>query len=44
MPNVRLMAQYVDYVKFNGGTRDYDGMGRNAHDNNTLFLNVWAAF
>ncbi len=44
MPNVRLMAQYVDYVKFNGGTRDYDGMGRNAHDNSTLFLNVWAAF
>jgi hypothetical protein len=41
---VRLMLQYTEYYKFNGGTYDYDGQGRNAAANNTLFLNVWAAY
>ena len=39
--NVRVGLQYVGYTKFNGGTSDYDGSGRNAHDNNTLFAFVW---
>ncbi len=42
--NVRLMAQYIWYTKFNGASTNYDGFGRNASANNTLFLNVWAAF
>ena len=41
---VRLMLQYTAYTKFNGAATNYDGSGRNARDNNTLFLNVWAAF
>ncbi|WP_211255037.1 hypothetical protein [Nevskia soli] len=41
---VRLMLQYTGYSKFNGASSNYDGAGRNASDNNTLFLNVWAAY
>jgi len=41
---VRLMLQYTGYGKFNGASTNYDGSGRNARDNNTLFFNVWAAF
>ena len=32
------------YTKFNGASTNYDGNGRNARDNNTLFFNVWVAF
>ncbi len=42
--NVRLMLQYTGYTKFDGAATNYDGNGRNAKDNNTLFLNVWVAF
>ncbi|HEY6281476.1 MAG TPA: cytochrome C [Burkholderiales bacterium] len=42
--NLRLMLQYTAYNKFNGGTTNYDGFGRNASDNNTLFLNIWFAY
>jgi hypothetical protein len=41
---VRLMLQYTGYTKFNGASTNYDGTGRNAHDNNTVFLNIWVAF
>ncbi len=41
---VRLMLQYTAYNKFNGASTNYDGTGRNARDNNTLFFNVWVAF
>ena len=41
--NVRLGVQYTMYDKFNGATRNYDGFGRNARDNDTLFLFVWTA-
>jgi hypothetical protein len=39
--NLRLGVQYVDYLKFNGGTSNYDGFGRSSHDNNTLFGYFW---
>jgi hypothetical protein len=39
--NVQLRAQYTAYGKFNGAAHDYDGFGRNASDNNTLFLQAW---
>jgi hypothetical protein len=38
------MLQYTNYTKFNGASSNYDGNGRNAKDNNTLFLNAWFAF
>ncbi|HZP65490.1 MAG TPA: cytochrome C [Rudaea sp.] len=41
--NVRVGVQYTVYDKFNGASRNYDGFGRNAHDNDTLFLFLWAA-
>ncbi|MFI5213970.1 MAG: cytochrome C, partial [Gemmatimonadales bacterium] len=42
--NIRLQAQYVAYSKFNGGSTNYDGSGRNAADNNTLYLITWLLF
>ncbi|HVC53588.1 MAG TPA: hypothetical protein VND87_16335 [Stellaceae bacterium] len=42
--NAKFSLQYVAYNKFNGGRTNYDGFGRNASDNNTLFLIAWAAF
>ena len=41
---LRLLLQYTGYTKFNGTTTNYDGSGRNAKDNNTLFLNAWVAY
>ncbi len=42
--NTRLTAQYVLYSKFNGASTNYDGAGRNASDNNTLYLLAWLVF
>ena len=42
--NVRVGAQYTMYDKFNGASDNYNGFGRNAKDNNTLFLYVWGAY
>jgi hypothetical protein len=42
--NLKIGLQYVAYTLFNGGTRNYDGFGRNASDNNTVFLYAWMAF
>ena len=42
--NLRIGAQYTAYNKFNGAKKNYDGSGRNASDNNTLFLFTWLAF
>jgi hypothetical protein len=36
--NLQFSAQFTGYTKFNGGTTDYDGSGRNASDNNTFYL------
>lgn len=41
---VRVGAQYWIYNRFNGASSNYDGFGRNARDNNTLFVYVWGAF
>jgi hypothetical protein len=41
---VRIGAQYTAYSRFNGASTNYDGFGRNARDNNSLFLYVWAAY
>ncbi len=42
--NLKLGVQYVIYTLFNGGGTNYDGFGRNANANNTLFLFAWLAF
>lgn len=42
--NTRLGLQYIGYSNFNGGSTNYDGFGRNASGNNTLFLFLWVAF
>jgi hypothetical protein len=36
--NIDLAVQYTDYTRFNGGTTNYDGYGRNASDNDTVYL------
>jgi hypothetical protein len=41
--NARLGLQYKWYNKFNGASTNYDGAGRNASDNNTLFAYLWFA-
>lgn len=42
--NLRLGLQYTLYSRFNGAHDNYDGAGRNAADNNTLFLFLATAF
>jgi hypothetical protein len=42
--NTQFSLQYVFYNKFNGAKTDYDGFGRYAMDNNTLYLLVWVNF
>jgi hypothetical protein len=42
--DVRLLLQYTAYRDFNGSRTNYDGFGRNAKDNDTLFLMGWIMF
>jgi hypothetical protein len=41
---LRVGVQYTAYGKFNGASKNYDGFGRNARDNNTLFVYTWLAY
>jgi hypothetical protein len=41
--NVRVGLQYTGYTRFNGADNNYDGFGRSASDNNTLFGFFWFA-
>jgi hypothetical protein len=38
--NLQLGAQYTGYSRFNGGSTNYDGSGRKASANNTLYLDA----
>ena len=40
---VRVGLQYIVYTKYDGASTNYDGTGRNASDNNTLYLFAWLA-
>jgi len=40
----RVGLQYTGFNKYNGSTNNYDAFGRNARDNNSLFVYVWASF
>jgi len=42
--NTQFALQYMVYNKFNGSSDNYDGSGRSASDNNTLYANVWLMF
>jgi hypothetical protein len=42
--NLRLQFQYVLYNKFNGSSSNYDGFGRQASDNNTLYIVTWLLY
>ncbi len=42
--NVKVSLQYVLYDKFNGGRSNYDGSGRDASDNNTIYAALWLMF
>ncbi|MHB0973982.1 MAG: cytochrome C [Thiobacillus sp.] len=44
MQYIRVGAQYWHYTKFNGTSSNYDGYGRSASDNDTLFVYVWGAY
>jgi hypothetical protein len=41
--NVRIGVQYTHFTKYLGASSNYDGSGRNARDNDTLFVYIWAA-
>ncbi len=42
--NTKLTLQYVGYTRFDGAGTNYNGTGRNASDNNTLYFLVWLNF
>lgn len=42
--NTKLTAQYTAYTRFNGADSDYDGAGRGAADNNTVYVVLWLLF
>jgi hypothetical protein len=39
--NTQFTLEYVGYSKFNGSDHNYDGSGRDASDNNTIYLAGW---
>jgi len=42
--NLQLAAQYTGYTRFNGGSTNYDGAGRNASSNDTVYLDAKIIF
>lgn len=42
--NMKLGLQFVHYNQFDGASTNFDGAGRNASDNDTLFAFAWFAF
>jgi hypothetical protein len=42
--NLQLAAQYTAYTRFNGASTNYDGSGRNANANNTVYLDAKIIF
>jgi hypothetical protein len=41
---LRLGLQFTAYERYNGASTNYDGFGRNAHDNNSVFAYAWFAY
>jgi hypothetical protein len=42
--NVKFSLQYTLYSQFDGASRNYDGTGRDAADNDTIYLEAWLVF
>jgi hypothetical protein len=42
--NTKIGLQYTAFSKFNGRQHNYDGFGRNASENNLLYVYIWTAF
>ena len=42
--NIKFSLQYTMYNRIDGAHDNYDGLGHNASDNNTLYLEAWIAF
>jgi len=42
--NIELSFQYTGYGKFNGASKNYDGSGRNASDNNAAYVSLWLSY
>jgi hypothetical protein len=42
--NIEITAAYTAYAKFNGASHDYDGSGRNASANNSVYVALWLNF
>ncbi len=42
--NIELTAAYTGYTKFNGASHNYDGSGRNASANNSIYIALWLIF
>jgi hypothetical protein len=42
--NTQFTLEYVGYNKFNGSSNNYNGEGRDASDNNTVYLAAWFVF
>ena len=42
--NLRVGLQYTAFTRYLGGRSNFDGNGRNAHDNNTAFAYAWLAY
>lgn len=42
--NIRVGAQFTAYSAYQGAGSNYDGAGRNASDNNSMFLYAWFAY
>lgn len=44
LQNAKVALRYTSYKQFNGARDNYDGFGRNAADNDSLFLLCWVLF
>ncbi len=44
LANLKIGLQYTAYTEFDGSATNYDGSGRNARNNNTLYLFAWLIF
>ena len=42
--NAKISVRYTSYRQFNGARADYDGFGRGARDNNSLYVLAWLLF
>lgn len=44
LANMKLGVQLSLFTEFDGAVKNYDGSGRNATDNNTLYMFAWFSF